>query len=145
MASPRNSEWWQPDAGSGGWLTWLEVLGWHGSRRGIHRGRYGVSVLYDEGLSGYQNTGRGGRLTYMGAGRAGDQTLTGGNALLAECRRIGEPVRVFDRLRPGCWLDRGWHLVESVSVGAQGGRLVYWFSLAPVHDKPELANPGAPG
>ena len=95
-------------------LSWDQILAMHGSRRGIRVTPEHASLLLDFGLSSYVNRRQDGRITYEGEGKHGDQTPTGGNAGLLECFDTKRSLRVFERTRPGVWLERGLHRVASV-------------------------------
>ena len=115
-------------------MTWQEVLGIHGSRRGIRIDQTHASLLLDFGLSVYRNRRAAGFLYYEGEGKSGDQTFTKGNAGLLECLEIKRPVLVLERLKPGIWRNAGDHLVvgvEYLKPEAQQ-RYVFVFKLKPL-------------
>jgi hypothetical protein len=115
-------------------LSWPEVLSVHGSRRGIRVTNAAASLLLDFGWSPYVNRREGTRIHYEGEGKRGDQTPTRGNAGLLECLETGRALRVFERLRPGLWFDRGWHrVVNAVYRNAPvEDRMIFEFTLEPV-------------
>ncbi len=121
-----------------GTLTWREVLARHGSRRGIRITPTHASLLLDFGLSSYDNARDGTRILYEGEGKTGDQTPTGGNAGLLECRATGRTLTIFERTQPGVWRERGAHRVADVVYQhtKDKKRMVFVFTLEPVNPKP---------
>jgi hypothetical protein len=119
-------------------LSWRDVLAVHGSRRGIRVTDRQASVLLDFGLSSYVNRREGTRIYYEGEGKRGDQTLTPGNAGLLACLEARRPVRMFERVRPGVWFDRGEYLVVNVAqrCSKAQGRRVFEFTLEPKPESP---------
>lgn len=115
-------------------LTWREVLARHGSRRGIRITDTHASLLLDFGLSPYDNARAGERILYEGEGKTGDQTPTGGNAGLLECRATGRALIVFERSSPGVWHERGqYHVTDVVYQKSKDSkRMVFVFTLEPV-------------
>jgi SAD/SRA domain len=109
------------------------VLSVHGSRRGIRVTGQSASLLLDFGLSPYVNRREGTRIFYEGEGKRGDQTPTRGNAGLLECLETKRSVRVFERVRPGEWCDRGlYDVVNAVYRNAPAERrMVFEFMLEP--------------
>lgn len=115
-------------------MTWHEVLGIHGSRRGIRVDQTHASLLLDFGLSVYNNRREAGFLFYEGEGKSGDQIPSKGNLGLLECLELGRPVLVLERLKPGVWRNAGDHLVlgvEYLKLEAQQ-RMVFVFKLQPL-------------
>ncbi len=115
-------------------MTWHEVLGIHGSRRGIRIDQTHASLLLDFGLSVYHNRRESGFLYYEGEGKLGDQTPTRGNAGLLECLEIKRPVLVLERSKPGIWHNAGGHLVVGVEYQKlkTQQRHVFVFKLQPL-------------
>lgn len=115
-------------------LTWREVVQRHGSRRGIRVTVAHASLLLDFGLSRYVNRRDGQRIHYEGEGKRGDQTPTGGNAGLLECMESKRALRVFERIRPGQWYDRGDHKVTAAIYrdAPTEQRMVFEFTLEPI-------------
>jgi hypothetical protein len=114
-------------------LSWRDVLALHGSRRGIRVTEKRASILLDFGLSPYVNRREGYRIHYQGEGKRGDQTLTSGNAGLLRCLEERRAVRVFERVRPGVWFDRGAYLVVNAvqRFSRVERRHVFEFTLQP--------------
>ncbi|GIW25209.1 hypothetical protein [Meiothermus sp.] len=112
-------------------LTWKEVLAQHKTLRGI--GPY--SLLVDHGESGYRNRFLpDGAILYPGEGLSGSQQPVKGNRVLLEALASHTALRVYERVRPNCWQDRGLYRVESVEYHWEEleRRYVYWFRLVPL-------------
>lgn len=114
-------------------LTWKEVLSKHKTLRGIGKD----SLLVDRGESGYKNRFLpDGSILYPGEGLSGNQQPTHGNQILLQALASQTPMRVYQREKTNCWLDRGWFRVESVDYRFDEAerRYVYWFRLVPLNE-----------
>ncbi|MCS7069342.1 MAG: hypothetical protein N2Z75_10155 [Meiothermus sp.] len=112
-------------------LTWKEVLAQHKTLRGI--GAH--SLLVDRGESGYPNRFLpDGSILYPGEGLSGSQQPVKGNRRLLQALAAQTPLRVYQRIQPNCWLDRGLFRVEGVEYRWEEAerRYVYWFRLVPL-------------
>lgn len=112
-------------------MTWKEVLAQHKTLRGIGQN----SLLVDRGESGYRNRFLpDGAILYPGEGLAGHQQPIGGNRILLEALATQAPLRVYERIKPNCWQNRGLFRVESVEYRWEEleRRYVYWFRLVPL-------------